>query len=200
MRKLILIKSLLFLSLFVNGQNYIYQQKDNLKAGIYRNFEEFQRNSPSVQWKYSITPKSIGYGMFNAGGTIDAALLEMEKTERKAFGNIYGFCDGKSIYICTEYKSGIYLKKKTIFHKIEYLGKIVYYEDIYYAQTGNGSVKQLSHKYMRIDHGTVYTLTKKVLKNLLKDSPKLLDEFENESNKNRVLKDYLIKYSKTLEQ
>ena len=177
-----------------SSQNYIYQQKDKLKAGVYKSYSEFKTNSPSISWDFTINPRTIGYGFLNASGYISGARIVMSKNKRKELGFIYGFCDGTNIYI-SESRSMSKLKKTSYFHRVEYLGKLVYFEDVFSSSTANGgTVRSLDRKYLIVSSGKVNSLKKSTMRGILSHNTDLLKEFNAERYKNGVLKEYLIKY------
>jgi len=195
MRKL-LIGIIAFITVITSfSQELIYKQKDKLKPGVYRNFEEFKTNSPSVEWKYYVKQTTSNYVTFSSSGTVIFGKLVMEKEERKSFGSIYGFCDGKNIFIIPNYKNGVILKRKTSFNKVVYLGRYVYYESFTSVNMGEyGSSKTLDRRFLNINNGDNYSLDKNSLRTVLSQDNDLLYQFENEKRKNKVLKEYLIKY------
>lgn len=110
-------------------------------------------------------------------------------------GTVFGFCDGKHVYINELLPR---LGPKTDFCKIEYLGRYCYYEDIHCMMFYNGPTTNencsLDEKIIDIESGEVIRLDKKTLREIIADDTELLNEFNDELNKNKRIKDYLIKY------
>ena len=192
---------LLFIASFIlfksDKQEYIVDKEVALKPGFYRNFQEFKTNSPSVAFhNYPLTTVSKGYGFLNATGEVVYYRVSMEKSLAKKIGNVYGFCDGKNIYLNPEISL---FRPNLKFTKLDYLGRYCYYEDLGYKSvpTGNGMASNtyLDEKALDINTGEIISLSKKTLKEIMTNDAQLLEDFTNETKKNKVLKAYLISYS-----
>ena len=166
------------------------------KKGIYRTFEEFKYNTPSIEFKYKTITKERGYGFMNTGGQVTYYLIDIDRKLGKTIGKVFGFCDGKNIYI------NQYLQKlspKRYFIKIDYLGKYCYYEDISCTTTPNGgSGCSLSKRIMDINTGEIIHLTKYTLRKLIAKNTELLKAFNEEPKKSKKIKQYTIQHIKTL--
>lgn len=176
---------------------YIVDKEVALKPGFYRNFQEFKTNSPSVAFNnYPLTTISKGYGFLNATGEVVYYKVSMEKSVAKKIGNVYGFCDGKNIYLNPEISM---FRPNMKFSKLEYLGRYCYFEDLMYKSvpTGNGMASNtyLAEKALDINTGEITTLSKKNLREIMANDAQMLADFTNETKKNKVLKEYLISYS-----
>jgi len=72
----------------VFSQKLIVDDTLNLKKGIYKTFNEFRENSPSIPLEYEIVRvNDIAYQ------------LKIGKEETEHYGAIWGFCDGKAVYV-----------------------------------------------------------------------------------------------------
>ena len=186
---------LFLVTFYSSGQININDQKDDLKKGIYRNFKEFKFNSPSIELNYQYAINTRGYGFLNSSGVVSYGRLIIEKTARKELGMVYGFCDGKNIYINIESSFGVDLKRNTSFNKVEYLGEYTYLEDVISNPSYNGSsTSSLSRKVIKLRNGYVSSLTKSSMRSILSNNTEMLKRFNGESNKKSVLKQYLIEY------
>lgn len=182
------------------GQSQNLIKDDTLyKAGIYKTFEEFKFNSPSIVFNYKINIKNKGYGTLGLEGRMDFYRIEIERKVAKSMGNVFGFSDGRNVYINEEYPQ---LGPRADFSKIQYFGKYCYFEGfaytVVYTPSGSTTVAEVDEKMIDINSGEVIHLRKKTMRELLANDPKLLEEFNNETQKNKKLKAYAIKYIKTL--
>lgn len=192
--------SYLFIINHCFGQTKIHESKE-LKSGIYLTHNEFKNNAPSIDFEYEVSAKTRRYGLLGIGGKIIYYRINIDKKKAKQLGKVYGFCDGSNVYINPEM---LKFYPKTEFSKIEYLNKLSYFEDILCTTTFNPNNSttstscSLARKIVNIDNGEVTVLTKKSLRNLISDNPQLLNRFENESRKNKKLKDYFLEYMNSL--
>jgi hypothetical protein len=194
MKKIILYSFLFGVTLITHGQGLI--TSDTIyKAGIYRTFQEFKYNNPSIGLNYKTSTISSGYGFLNAGGRVTFYRIDIDRKKGKSIGNVFGFCDGKNICIN---ESNPILGPKTEFSKIEYLGKYCYFESLYSKPVYNGvsssTSASLDEKIIDINSGEVISLSKNKIQELIADDKELLDKFNNDSQKNKKLKEYIIKY------
>lgn len=194
MKKIFLFSVLLICSFIVQSQSLIIN--DTIyKPGIYRTFEEFKYNNPSLEFKYEITTRNRGYGFLNSAGQVTFYRIVIDKKVGKSIGEVYGFSDGKSVYINEELPR---LGPKAEFSKIEYFAKYCYFEDIFYTTIYNGTstttAASLDEKIIDINTGVVISLNKQTLRDLLANDSELLDEFNSEKHKNKKLKEYVIRY------
>lgn len=177
------------------GQNLIISDTV-YKKGIYRTFEEFRFNKPSIDLDYKIVSKKSGYGLFGAEGSIPVYRLDVDKKVGKSIGKIFGFSDGRNIYINPSFPE---LSPQTDFSKIEFIREYCYFENIQITRISNGShtteTKSLSKKLIDVVRVKGITLDKYTLRELIADDKDLLEEFNNESQKNKKLKEYVIRYA-----
>jgi hypothetical protein len=196
MFKVISISVILFF--FLNGysQQLIIDDPSNLKKGIYRDFNEFKHNSPSIAMNYEITNRTRKSGTLNTGKEVIFYYLVISKQEGKSIGKIYGFCDGANVYVA---EGNPKLGPKTGFVMINYLGRYCVYETIEYtsAYTGTTTVTTSKQIERAIDlvNGAVYTLSKNNVRDLIGSDAELSKEFDELKHKNEFLRDYIIKYS-----
>jgi hypothetical protein len=198
MKRILFLVTLITMTTLVKSQNLIINDTV-YKAGIYRTFEEFKYNNPSIDFNYGITTKNRGYGFLNAAGQVTYYRIMINKKLGKSIGNVFGFCDGKNVYINESLPR---LSPKTGFMRIEYFGKYCYYEDRFCTTvyTGNGTTQscELDEKLININTGEVIRLSKKTLRELIANDTKLLNEFNEQSQKNKKLKEFAIRYIENL--
>ena len=174
----------------------IYLQNDTgLKAGIYRNFEEFRYNSPSVEFNCQVSRKMRKYGDLRSSGRISYYSLNIERDMGRSIGKVFGFCDGTNVFI-NENNPG--LGPKTEFVQMENLGRYCYFEDrkptTIFIGTVPSTIYYIERKIMDTDTGEIIGLNKKTLPEIIADDGALLAEFMNDPDKGKKLKEYLIKY------
>lgn len=173
----------------------IYLQNENyLKAGFYKNFEDLKFNNASGEFKYKITERSKKY----SGNEIDYYSLVIDRKEAKSIGKIFGFSDGKNIYINEHVPS---LRQGTDFVRAEFMYRYFYYEGVRQLIIPIGSyniiVPKVDQKIMDMNTGEVSVLTNRNLREIIADNHRLLEEFINDPQRNKKLKDYLEEYLKT---
>ncbi|MDW3194886.1 MAG: hypothetical protein R8G66_21105 [Cytophagales bacterium] len=88
------------------------------------------------------------------------------------------------------------LRKNTDFFKVEWIGNYGYFVDIhkYPVWIDEVYMEDTILKEMLLDRstGTIIELSKKNLRIILQDHPKLLQDFERERKKKKKLKEYLV--------
>ncbi|WP_346858432.1 hypothetical protein [uncultured Draconibacterium sp.] len=170
---------------FVNGQSLIVNDT-TYKPGIYKNFEEFKFNNPSIDFSYQISTKTRNYGFFNYGngfpqnvtkGKVSYYRISINRKTANSIGSVYGFSDGKNVYINP---NNPVLGPKTEFTKIEYFGDYCYFKDTFCQLIDYGETAR-----------TVCSLTKKLL-NIENGEVLLLDERLDLVEKDKKLKAYLL--------
>lgn len=190
MRKFIFVLSFLLFQNLVTAQE-AEAPENKYKPGIYKTYSEFLTGTPSIPLNFEFKQKKHGYGLFGMGGNIPVTYLKVKKKEGKAIGTVFGFSDGKNIYINPWEEE---LSGRVKFYQPEFIGHYCYMEYIYtLSVNGRGSH---SKKEMIIDmknHKT-FELDKWTLKDLLSSNKELSESFKEERNKNAVLKDYFVKY------
>ncbi|MEW7280671.1 hypothetical protein ABW636_18940 [Aquimarina sp. 2201CG1-2-11] len=192
-----LILIFVFLANFcLNAQTLIIDDLSNLKKGIYKNYEEFKYNKPSLKLDYEILAKNKKYGPINNREIVTFYRLDVTKEQSKSIGPIYGFCDGEHIYIKGYYR--VQLKPKTNFSQLDFVGEYCLYEGVGSSSinTGNGNIAMSNRIYMvlNLNNRQVSVLSKRVLKKIISDDPELLMEFKKRKKKHKILKEYFLKY------
>lgn len=197
MRKTLLSLTLFLLILSANGQNLIIDKGVVMKPGFYRTFLEFKTNTPSIEFDYTLSETERKYGSMFATGKAKFYRVNIDKKKAKSIiGNVYGFCDGKDIYLS---RAEAELNPKLEFAKVTYLGRYCYYEVIDATRiiTAGGSATQtsLEERALDINTGQILSLNKFSMRKLLANDIGLLQDFNNEKKKDKSLKEYLVSYS-----
>lgn len=190
MRKLFFALGFLLFHNLVTAQE-VAATTNKYKPGIYKTYAEFLTDTPSIPLKYEFYENQHGYGLFGMGGKIPVTHLKVKKKEGKSIGTVFGFSDGQNVYINPWQEV---LNRKVKFYKPEFYGPYIYMEYIFTSRVGNSS--SYSKKQMVIDlrkHKT-FELDKWSLEDLLSSNEELSASFEEEKAKNKVLKDYFVKY------
>ena len=203
--KYILIIIFILLQFSSNAQKKIYEDSIVLKKGIYKSFEELRDNNPSLALNYTIIQESLGFGFLSLEGShIYYRLNTQTNKDVKDIGTIWGFCDGKNIYINTGMPK---LKKNTHFELVQFLGYNSIFETVVTKQnigvyTGIGygggasvsSTRMLECNILNFAKGEVVNISKSNLKSIISSDSVLFKQFKNEDVKNEKIKDYLIIY------
>lgn len=183
----------------------------DLKKGIYKNFNEFISNNPSIPLDESsvaisedqeyliqdVKKYSISYGK-----EIIIPVFQLEfkeaalKIDQK---DIWGFCDG--VNICINSFSHI---PRHHFVKLLLVGRYCYF-----IQVGNPTnilstkkgplhnYKTLAEYIINVNNGKIFKLDKNMLEVILKKDAGLYEEFKNDKElKNKLMMDYIDKYNK----
>lgn len=175
----------------------------DLQQGIYKTFEEFLTNSPSILSPFQIVTESGEHRIER--GTADYRLVLRDSViRRKELRNFWGVCDGQSVYINeTNYGGALNFKK------LHGLGRYCYFKGTMVDASRNAhmvggalAVAAVSidgdYPYIfNINNGKFFLLDKAILKTILKKDPELdsiYDEEERKSKKNTLLA-YIIKYN-----
>ncbi|MBC7485839.1 MAG: hypothetical protein H7282_03715 [Cytophagaceae bacterium] len=197
-----------------HSTGYAQGQKDSLfyfntikVKGIYKSFEEFRTNAPSIplsdrivityENEESLYQKDVPIAKLNC----DSIMPCEKKTP------IWGFCDGTSVYISRETK----FDKNITYDKVVYLGRYMYYQYIIKSSastssTGPGSStggytmggarsKTVVDKAIDINTGETFELSNNKIIKVLKDDKVLSAEFAKHKHKEKVQVQYLIKYA-----
>ena len=132
MKKLILI--VLFLGTVNGFAQYPIISDLEKKPGIYRDYEEFKNNKPSLKLDYQIISKQIDLSEVSS---IKVYALDIPKKESREIGDVFGFCDGKQIFMVSSEEDVLH---KFVFYKVEYLLKYAVFDamasNIEFTMTG----------------------------------------------------------------
>lgn len=194
---LALVPTLLFCALYVfhnctyaqsNGESSTDHSDYILNAtayreGVYKTFDEFKHNRPSIIDYYSIGKKVIW--ITDATGKI----RKLKKDET------WGYCDGSRIFV-----------KWRKFNELVEKGRYCYFKEtgtrINYVTSGIPLMiipvptPYKDEVIVNFNTGRSYRLTKRLIREILEaDDPELLEMFERERGKGKKLFDYIVKYN-----
>ncbi|MDG1476725.1 MAG: hypothetical protein P8Q14_06240 [Vicingaceae bacterium] len=185
---------LLIITTRVFSQELIIDDSIVLKKGIYRNFQEFKFNSPSLPLNYEVIPRQ--FKLFKIDHT--TYHINITKEDSKKLGNIFGFCDGIKVYFREEF----YMKdlrpkltSRTEFEEFKFLGLYSSFECI--IATDNTYVNHSIDEFVQainINDEKIIIVKQKQLKNILISSPDLLNEYSQLSRKERVKNETIINF------
>jgi len=197
MRKIVLL-FLILASIDVSAQFAIAVDSVK-KPGIYRSFKDFTENNPSISLEGKVINKLVKYGDLFTGSKKMAYALDVDKDKGRDIGDVFGFCDGNNIYLIASDYTDVYFPNKIHnfnFYKVEYIGRYTYYEAIQNSGPNMGRMATLDVNVIDMLTGNMSVLTKKYLKEIIKDNLQLTEKFRNQENKYAYLKDYLQEYLK----
>ena len=195
---------LLSISFFSIGQKLIHEC-DELKVGIYKNFNEFKTNSPSIEFNYQVICDTIRYKIPSTRKRLVRYKIDIDKKTSKTIGNVFGFCDGKHVYINDKNPR---LRPRTNFSRIERLAPYCYFVVLDKAymrgggQYGGSFISFVSEKLVNIDTGEILDFTRRNLREeILVHHEELLHAFDNEKKyRPWLLMKYYLKYLEELKE
>jgi antitoxin component YwqK of YwqJK toxin-antitoxin module len=204
-------KKFLFFLVVLFGLNNVFAQElivDSgvvLKKGVYRTFDEFKYNSPSLDFPSGIDTVSLKYGFIGNRDRLTYYDIGRNIGELKA-NQMFGFCDGESVYFNVDYSK----YSKMNFVKVGYLGRYCYFKhskpfkpSIVAAGVAGGLVGGLivgaagqpaGECVLDINNGVSYSISK--LKSLFPEDESLEKDIKYLIGVNPDLKDLVVKYSK----
>ena len=159
------------------------------KPGIYKTFDEFKNNSPSIPLNYTILSKRNT--LFTNWGkeSINTYAVKMPIEESRAIGSVFGFCDGFYFYVLAKelmlFPESVH---KFLFFRVDGMGKYPYLDMViqvnYTMASNNGfdmiSVPTIDLAVINFETGEIKKLTVKMMKEILADKPQLLERFKNQ--------------------
>ncbi len=151
---LVIVIFLFLLSFKAQTQTLILYDTINLKRGIYRTFKEFRYNFPSIADSFTVTKeqkklsRTISESQDQGTHTTYHILLP---ESYNVTDNIWGFCDGKNLYI----NMGQVYDPKGNFEKIDYLGRYCLFFQ-WMPGAGGSSPGYLSKRMVNINNGQIY--------------------------------------------
>jgi hypothetical protein len=155
---------------------------ESLNKGVYKTFDEFKYNRPSITQNYIFDKKKFWLTDSNTGKR-----TKIKKRE------IWGFCDGSKSFV-----------KWSKFNEIVQIGRYCYFMEKGTRIINVASplmfvpipVRYKDELIINFNTGTTYLLTKKLMKQILRtDDPELLAQFMLEPKKRKKLFDYIVKYN-----
>lgn len=212
MKNLFSILISLILSCGLAGQSLsdiITNHPSNLKKGFYKNFHEFKFNNPSIPFDHKLIPIIKSHSKDKNNQHISWH-VDITKEEAKEIGEIYGFCDGKKVYVLEEIYITDYINKfkpNTNFEEVLYLGRYAFFETInkvnswatspwggYYPLEPISIILAIPNipggiiiQVINMKSGEVFTLNKKRLEAAIIDDNDLVNDFNSMSNKEKKM-------------
>lgn len=177
------------------GQVIITDENVLYKPGIYKDFEEFKFNNPSISFTYkvdSIEYKSLD--RFNPEKSHFSYRLIIDKQQAKEVGSVFGFCDGHRIFIN---ETNPPMSEKVNFELLQFVGLYSYFEQFVYlpGEMGAPNSSIIINKMVNINNGDVTIITDQEIGKILSNDNQLLKQFTVLSDKKAYVKDYLALYS-----
>lgn len=165
-------------------------QSFELKPGVYKTVYDVMDNNPMQYDKLEVLKHKQGEKDKARHYNIPTFRLDLTEEESDELGHIFGFSDGKYLYL---HNSRPTYNGSTWFYKAETIDPFIYYETVDSGEYG------LIIKKCVIDRGK-RKFYRKFLNNqmrkVLSDKPGLKEKFNKQKQKWDHFRDYLIEYSK----
>lgn len=167
----------------INHDSYIINTTEYNK-GIYKTFEDFKYNKPSIVSNYSFDGKHLWW--------TDEQSTKQKKIKKR---EIWGFSDGKKIFVSWHKYDELLEKGRYCYFK-EKGTRVVYAVSVLPAMILPVPLPYKDELIINFNTGKTYLLSKKLMKTILTtDDAELLHEFMNEGQKKKKLFEYLVKYN-----
>jgi len=124
MKYYILLISSLFVVNTLFSQELIVDSGVALKRGVYRTFDEFKYNNPSLDYDGPLEYRYASYSIINTTDKIEYVGIGKKIVGKVKSKTVYGFSDGKKVYLNL---IGLSPTSKN-FVELEYLGRYCYYK------------------------------------------------------------------------
>ena len=177
------------------SQTVIIDDNIVFKKGLYRDFDEFKFNNPSLPLNYAVdTVEYANVDLLNNPISHKVYRLKIDSKEAKTLGSLFGFCDGRYVYI-NEYNKNV--TEKLDFEQLQFIGLFSYFETYMFmpGELGAPNSSMISGKVLNSNNGEIIDITKNTLHTLFENDSLLLLQFENEKNKQMKIKDFISIYS-----
>jgi hypothetical protein len=166
-----------------NHSDYILNAK-KYNEGIYRTFEEFKYNRPSIVDHYSFDKKNLWL--------IDPKSGTQKKIRRK---EVWGFCDGSKVYVSWRKYDEMLEQGRYCYFK-EKGTRVVFGFSAFPPMVLPLPVPYKDELIINFNTGKTYLLSKRLLKKILaSDDKELLNEFMLQPQKRKKLFEYIAKYN-----
>ena len=164
-----------------------------LKPGIYKTFEEFRNNNPSIQLSGEIKSKIFKYNSNGSFENLNTYYVDVDKKDANVIGKVFGFSDGKNIFISPLYSSKV---NDYEFYILEFINLYSYYCSIESSQVGSIYMEVKVQNVLDIKSGDVLKLTNSTVKDIISTDKQLLEKFKNQKSKYLYYKQYLLDFLK----
>ena len=203
--------TLTFLLTFNAISQELITNSSSLQSGFYRNYNEMKANQPSIKKTYPIksgresTSGILGVGMATK---VDFYRFKLTKKEVQELGAVFGYSDGKNIYIIPRLKGDNALEtrfllkreRKANFRQLEIIGKYGYYQDVIEYAVGfrvnaqDPSKKEWIFCFIDFENDSFISMDYKRVKKLIKGDSELWKKFNNDSKKRKNISKYIKEY------
>jgi hypothetical protein len=171
------------------------------RYGIYRAFEEFRRNSPSITQEFVFAKTSSNPNKPYLEAEKDQLqLVDPRGRKSRVLDKIWGFCDSSGVYL---YFEDTYQLGKR-YNPLSNIGRYCYFVDEYDLKEKSGARSASSKKankrirleyVLNINNGEVYEFSVDALRQILSKDAELLKQFEKEAKPGHVKYQYLLQFN-----
>jgi hypothetical protein len=197
--------SFLLIALF--GFNTLFSQElivDSgvvLKKGVYRTFDEFKYNNPSITFDGILSSGYRAHGFLLNRRVKYYGIGKILEGSQKST-DMFGFCDGEKVYIRTNQ----FIFSSTNFVEVQSLGRYSYFEKIkvhpffYLIIRIPGLFRSRTKEECMIDinNGTIYEVKKSTLREIFSGDTNIVADYERTkkgvSSKGEIIKKYAALY------
>jgi hypothetical protein len=167
-------------------------EKDIVKCsqpqkGLYRSFEEFRRNAPSITRDFELVSRK-GNRKQEEGG-FDIVLKDTLISPRIVHKEMWGFCTGKAVYV-----NAHNFQRGHGFYELLHIGRYSYVEGIdpmaaptkKLSGTTASFASRTDHKVgylLNLNNGKFYLLNQEALEKILSQDTALLQQFQQEDKR-----------------
>ena len=163
------------------------------KRGIYKTFEEFKNNNPSLIFDFQLLNDTATFV------DILRYKLKFDKSIKFHKDSVWGVCDGNQCYIL----DGGGFRKKSKFDRIIFLGRYCIFNTSSGTQGGSynggfysgGSWGYVEKKAIDINTGEIFIIDKPNTKRIIQRDFDLNKEFVEDKDRNKKYWQYLKRYS-----
>lgn len=165
------------------AQELIVDSGITLKKGVYRNFEEFRSNSPSLEYSTEVESMELKAGLLGYKEAVTYYGIGRKIEKKYKSHEVFGFCDGENIYI----HSLNYISKDMSFVKLKKVGLYSFYEYIYSRPKYSlvfgfrgGGIPRKKERVLNINNGLSYPGSKFFLDSLFQNDDTLVEALNQE--------------------
>jgi hypothetical protein len=153
---------------------------------LYRSSSDFLNKETAGEVQAEFRYRELGFSIVYLGVITD-------KEDREKAGRVFGFELGDKVYVNPGRRQ---LKRANNFFEAQLIGPYIYYKVVEGGNAQNGTANFIypAEKLLHMETGKIRTLTTKRFRKLAQDDPELLQRFEQEKQKSRVLTLYLKEY------
>lgn len=159
-------------------------------AGFFRNLQDLITDSAFQTVHVQIRPVNRNHGIIYHR-------LRLSRKSLKEVGNIFGFSDGKFVYINPKTPKP---RRLADFYRIEQVGPYLYFKEEARINPNSQIITWLAERLVDKKTGETFTLTRNRLREIITDDAELLELFNAEKGKSGKLKLYLIEYLRRKDQ